>query len=179
VRITVFCGSSRASREPYLAAARRLGAEVARRNHVLVYGGGRTGLMGALADGALAAGGEVRGVILREFIERDVHHTGVEMESVSDMRSRKAGLDALADAFVALPGGFGTLEEVTEILSLRKLVVLLNVSGFFDPFLAQVERAIGDGFEAPENRRLFCVAETPRDAIDRCEAGDSPAETTR
>jgi uncharacterized protein (TIGR00730 family) len=141
--------------------------------------------MGALADGALAAGGEVRGVILREFIERDVHHTGVEMESVSDMRSRKAGLDALADAFVALPGGFGTLEEVTEILSLRKLrhhdrrVVLLNVSGFFDPFLAQVERAIGDGFEAPENRRLFCVAETPRDAIDRCEAGDSPAETRR
>lgn len=134
--------------------------------------------MGALADGALAAGGEVRGVILREFIERDVHHTGVEMESVSDMRSRKAGLDALADAFVALPGGFGTLEELTEILSLRKLrhhdrrVVLLNVSGFFDPFLAQVERAIGDGFEAPESRGLFCVAETPCDAIDLCEAGE-------
>jgi uncharacterized protein (TIGR00730 family) len=176
VRITVFCGSSRAARDPHLEAARQLGAELARRGHVLVYGGGRTGLMGALADAALAAGGEVRGVILRKFIEMELHHEGVSMQSVGDMRSRKAGLDALADAFVALPGGFGTLEELTEILSLRKLrhherrVVLLDAAGYFDPFLAQLERAIAEGFEAPESRAFFSVARDAGRALDLCEA---------
>ncbi len=190
MHITVFCGSSRAARNPHLEAARQLGAELARRSHVLVYGGGRTGLMGALADAALAAGGEVRGVILREFIEMDVHHEGVLLQSAPDMRSRKAGLDALADAFVALPGGFGTLEELTEILSLRKLrhherrVVLLDAAGYFDPFLAQVERAIADGFEEPESRAFFCVARAAGQALELCEAaqpargGASPPQST-
>ena len=126
---------------------------------MLVYGGGRTGLMGSVADAALAAGGVVHGVILREFIEMDVHHTGIaELHAVADMRSRKAGLDERADCFVALPGGLGTLEELAEILSFRKLghhrrkMVLLSSERFWDPLVALLERAIADGLERPEIR---------------------------
>jgi len=178
VRITVFAGSSKRSAAPYLEAARRLGAEIARRGHLLVYGGGRTGLMGAVADAALAGGGTVHGVILREFIEQDVHHLGIEeLYTVDDMRDRKAGLDERADAFITLPGGFGTFEEMTEILSFRKLglhhrpVVLLNTDGYFDPFVALVERAVAAGFEAPEHRAFFAVVDDPARAVEICEAG--------
>ena len=177
MRIAVFCGSSRKSKEVFLAAARGVGAEIARRGHTLIYGGGRTGLMGAVADAALGENGSVLGVILREFIEQDVHHLGIDrLYAVEDMRSRKAGLDERADAFVALPGGYGTLEELTEILSFRKLglhhraLVLLNTAGFFDPLLAQIERAVEEGFDAPAARSYFRVTDDPRDAIDLCEA---------
>jgi uncharacterized protein (TIGR00730 family) len=175
VRITVFAGSSRRSAPPYLDLARALGGEIARRGHELIYGGGRTGLMGALADGALAAGGRVHGVILRRFIDEDVHHLGVEMFAVDDMRSRKAGLDERADAFIALPGGFGTFEELTEILSFRKLelhhrpVVLLDHDGFWEPLVGLFERAIGAGLEKPAHRAFWALARTPADAVDRCE----------
>ena len=161
--------------------ARALGGEIARRGHDLIYGGGRTGLMGALADGALAAGGRVQGVILRRFIDEDVHHLGVEMFSTEDMRSRKAGLDERADAFVALPGGLGTFEELTEVLSFRKLelhhrpVVLLDVAGFWQPLLALFERAVEAGFERPEHRRFWSVARDPAEAIRLCEVGRSGA----
>lgn len=175
MRITVYAGSSRRSAAPYLAVARSLGEEIARRGHELVYGGGRTGLMGALADAALAAGGRVRGVILDRFIEEDVHHPGVVLDTVSDMRSRKAGLDAGADAFVALPGGLGTLEELAEVLSFRKLglhcrpIVLVNAEGFYDPFLAQLERAIAAGFEKRARSDDWRVAENAKQAVDFCE----------
>ena len=122
MRIAVFCGSSRRSDSRFDPLARALGTEIARRGHTLVYGGGRTGLMGAVADAALAAGGRVEGVILDRFIVDDVHHRELDvLVTVDDMRARKAGLDERADAFVALPGGYGTLEELAEILSLRKL----------------------------------------------------------
>jgi uncharacterized protein (TIGR00730 family) len=177
VRIAVFCGSSRRSPEPLLDLARRLGREVADRGHVLIYGGGRTGLMGAVADAALAAGGRVEGVILREFIEQDVHHMGLaELYTVDDMRARKAGLDERADAFVALPGGLGTLEEVAEILSFRKLglhhrpVVLLGPGGFFAPLVAQVERGIENALDAPKVRDYFRVCEDPVEAVRLCAA---------
>ena len=185
MRITVFCGSSRRSRDPYVAAARTLGGEIARRGHTLVYGGAKIGLMGAVADAALAAGGSVRGVILRDFVDRgDVHHPGVEMQSVDDMRARKAGLDGGGDAFVTLAGGLGTLEEFTEILSFRQLgfhhrpVVLLNTAGFFDPLLAQIERAIADGFVRPEHRALCAVTADPAHAVDLCEQGTTEAGST-
>jgi uncharacterized protein (TIGR00730 family) len=176
MRITVFAGSSRRSAAPYTAVAEALGAEIARRGHELVYGGGRTGLMGALADAALAAGGRVHGVILRRFIEEDVHHLGVEMFEVDDMRARKAGLDERADAFVALPGGLGTLEELAEVLSFRKLalhhrpVVLLNAHGFWDPLLGWFERAMEAGFEKPAARAWWAVAGTAAEAVATCEA---------
>jgi uncharacterized protein (TIGR00730 family) len=173
VRIAVFCGSSRRAKEVFLAAARGVGAEIARRGHTLIYGGGRTGLMGAVADAALAENGRVTGVILREFIEQDVHHQGIDqLYAVADMRSRKAGLDERADAFVALPGGYGTLEELTEILSFlhHRTLVLLNTAGFFDPLLAQIERAVEEGFDAPAARSYFCVTDDPRGAVELCEA---------
>ena len=164
--------------ERYLAAARAVGTQLAERGHTLIYGGGRTGLMGALADAALRAGGEVRGVILREFIEQDVHHLGLdELYTVDDMRARKAGLDERAESFVALPGGYGTLEELTEILSFRKLglhhrgCVLLNLAGFFDGLLAQIDRAVADGFDKPGVHDYLQVASDPDEVVTLCEAG--------
>jgi uncharacterized protein (TIGR00730 family) len=177
VRIAVFCGSSRRSPEPLLAAARSVGRQIGGRGHTLIYGGGRTGLMGAVADAALAAGGGVEGVILREFIEQDVHHLGLdELYEVGDMRARKAGLDERADAFIALPGGFGTLEELAEILSFRKLrlhhrlLVFVDTDGFWQGLLAQIERGIAEGLDAPEVRAYFRVTADPGEAVTLCEA---------
>ena len=154
-----------------------MGDAIARQGHVLVYGGGRTGLMGSVADAALAAGGIVHGVILREFIEQDVHHTRIaELHAVADMRSRKAGLDDRADCFVALPGGLGTLEELAEILSFRKLghhrrrMVLLSTERYYDPLVALFERAIADGFERPEIRDYLSLTQDPRAVVPLCEA---------
>ena len=178
MRIAVFCGSSSRAAPAHLDLARRLGLEIARRGHTLVYGGGRTGLMGAAADGALAAGGSVQGVILREFIERDVHHLGLdELYRVDDMRSRKAGLDERADGFVVLPGGLGTLEEVTEILSFRKLalhhrsVVLLDPDDFFDGLVAQIERGVRENLDDASVLDYLKVTSDPSDAVDRVETG--------
>ena len=119
----------------------------------------------------------MRGVILREFIEQDVHHRGIaELTSVADMRARKAGLDARAEAFVALPGGLGTLEELAEILSFRKLglhhrpVVLLDASGFYAPLLAQIERAVAERFDDPAVRDYLSVSADPAEAVARIEA---------
>lgn len=177
MRIAVFCGSSRRADPRFFPTASALGAEIARRGHVLVYGGGRTGLMGAVADGALRVGGKVEGVILDHFIEQDVHHRELDaLHSVADMRSRKEGLDRRADAFVALPGGYGTLEELAEVLSFRKiglherLLVLLDVDGFFAGLITQIERGVAEGFDAPEVRGYFAVTENVDAAVDHCEA---------
>ena len=181
MRIAVFCASSKRAPADALEAARLVGAEIARRGHVLIYGGGRTGLMGALADAALGARGVVHGVILREFIEQDVHHTGIaELYTVDDMRARKAGLDARADAFVALPGGLGTLEELTEILSFRKLglhhrtLVLLNLRGFFDGLLAQIDRGIEERLDDVSIRGFLRATADPTAVVPLCEASLPP-----
>ena len=178
MRVAVYCGSSRKSPGVYLAAARETGRVLAQRGHVLVYGGGRTGLMGAVADAALEAGGRVEGVIYDRFIESDVHHRGLhELIQVPDMRTRKAGLDEGSDAFLALAGGLGTLEELSEILSFRKLgfhsrpCALLNTEGFYDGLLTQLERFIDDDFDKPSIRDYFHVAADPGAAIAHCEAG--------
>jgi len=176
VRIAVFCGSSQRAKAAHRETARALGRELASRGHVLIFGGGRTGLMGAVADAALEHGGRVQGVILREFIEKDVHHLGLEeLYSVDDMRSRKAGLDARADAFVALPGGLGTLEELAEILSFRKLalhhriLVLLDPEDYYAPLRDWIEAAVAAGYEGPEVRGYFAVTPDPGEAVDLCE----------
>lgn len=177
MKIAVYCGSSRGAAERYFETAAALGAEIARRGHTLIYGGGRTGLMGAVADAVLAGGGRVEGVILDRFIEDDVHHLGIDaMHTVDEMRARKAGLDERAEAFIALPGGYGTLEEVAEILSFRKiglhdrLVVLFDEAGFFEGLLAQIERGIADGFDKPRVRDYFAVTRDVSEAVTLCEA---------
>ena len=163
--------------ERYRAAAQRVGAELARRGHVLIYGGARVGLMGAMADAALEAGGTVHGVILDAFVARDVHHSGIDtLHQVDDMRKRKQGLDERADAFIALPGGLGTLEELAEILSFRKLglherrLVLVNVDGFYDPLVAQLQRFVSDGFDRKNLGEFLAITDDPCTAVNLCEA---------
>ncbi|MGH0033180.1 MAG: TIGR00730 family Rossman fold protein [Myxococcota bacterium] len=179
MRITVFCGSSRRSGEPYVSAAAAVGREIARRGHALVYGGGRTGLMGTVADAVLEGGGQVHGVILAAFVAADVHHRGLTaLHETSDMRQRKAGLDGRADAFIALAGGLGTLEELAEILSFRKLgfhqrpMVLLNTAGFWDPLVAQVDRFVETRFDKPAVRDYWRVTDDPSRAVSLCEERD-------
>ncbi len=176
MKITVYAGSSRQSGAPFRELAASLGKEIASRGHTLIYGGGNCGLMGAAADAALEAGGRVEGVILRAFLEHDVQHDGLhELRIVDDMRSRKAGLDAPADAFVALPGGYGTLEELAEILSFRKLgfhdrpVVLLDREDFWKPWGALLRNAVRAGFEKPERLDFFRITDRAVQAVDWCE----------
>lgn len=132
----------------------------------LVYGGGNVGLMGALADAALAAGGEVIGVIPRALVNREIDHRGLtQLHVVDSMHERKALMAELSDAFLALPGGIGTFEELCEALAWSKLGIhgkgcgLLNVAGYYDPFLAMMDRAVSEGFLAPDDRALL-IADT-------------------
>jgi uncharacterized protein (TIGR00730 family) len=149
-RICVFCGASHGGRPEYAAGAFDLGRSLAARGITLIYGGGRAGLMGAVADAALAAGGQVIGVITKLLESRELAHTGIsELHVVQSMHERKMMMADLADAFIALPGGLGTLDELFEILAWAQLgihskpVGLLNTAGFYDPlmvFLDQIER---------------------------------------
>lgn len=181
----MFAGSSRDTAASHLAAARSLGHEIARRGHVLVYGGGKTGSMGALAEGALAAGGEVVGVIIRRFIEAGVHHPLIPLVEVETMRERKAGLDERADAFIAAPGGLGTFEELAEILSFRKLdlhhrpVVLLNIEGYYEPWGALFEGAVRAGFEKAAHRHFWDLADDATHAVQICETQAAAGRTQR
>ena len=161
-RICVFCGSRPGSRPEYVQAARHLGEQLAARGIGLVYGGGHVGLMGTVADAVLKAGGEVIGVIPDNLVKRELSHHGLsELHVVGSMHERKALMAKLADAFIALPGGYGTFEELFEIVTWaqlglhRKAVGILNVGGFYDGLLALVDHAIGEGFIPEDNRALL------------------------
>ena len=161
-RICVFCGSRPGGRSEYVQAARDLGAQMAARGIGLVYGGGHVGLMGTVADAVLKAGGEVIGVIPDNLVQREISHHGLsELHVVGSMHERKALMAKLADAFIALPGGFGTFEELFEIVTWaqlglhRKAVGILNVSGFYDGLLALADHAIREGFIPEDNRGLL------------------------
>ena len=156
-RLCVYCGSSHGSRPSYTAAARELGEALALAGYDLVYGGGHVGLMGEVADAALAAGAEVTGVITEHLVEREVMHVGVtDLVIVPDMQARKREMFDRADAFVALPGGVGTMEELFEVLCWwylglhPKPVGILNVDGFYDGLLAYLTRATDEGFIGEE-----------------------------
>ncbi|MGP6190177.1 MAG: TIGR00730 family Rossman fold protein [Vulcanimicrobiaceae bacterium] len=159
VRICVFCGSHEGNRPEFRETAKLVGRLLAERGLGIVYGGGRVGLMGALADAALAAGGRVIGVIPEALAAREVAHRSVsELHVVGSMHERKALMAALADAFVALPGGFGTLEELFEVITWRQLGFhekpcgLLNVEGYFDRLIAFMDDAVDNGFVHPPDR---------------------------
>jgi uncharacterized protein (TIGR00730 family) len=161
-RICVFCGSNAGSRPEYAGAARELAALMAGRGIGLVYGGGNVGLMGVLADAMLAAGGEVIGVIPASLVAREVAHHGVsELRVVQTMHERKALMNELSDGFVALPGGFGTLNEFFEILTWSQLGIhgkpcgLLNVAGYYDDLLRMLDRAVGEKFLRSAHRDLI------------------------
>jgi uncharacterized protein (TIGR00730 family) len=172
-RICVFAGSSEGGRAEYADAARALAAELVRRRLGLVYGGGSVGLMGVLADTALAAGGEVIGVIPRALTSRELAHPGVtEMRVVESMHERKATMAALVDGFIALPGGLGTFEETLEVLTWsqlgihRKPVGVLNVAGYYDGLLRMLSAAVREGFVRREYLGLLLFADTPEQLLD-------------
>jgi uncharacterized protein (TIGR00730 family) len=171
--LCVFCGSSAGQRPAYAAAARELGGLLAARGIRLIYGGGRVGLMGELADAALRAGGEVVGVIPEGLMRREVGHPGLtSLHIVASMHERKALMADLADGFVALPGGFGTLEEFFEIVTWAQLGIhakpcgLLDVEDFFQPLLALVEHAMEEGFIRPIHRALVLREQEPAPLLD-------------
>ncbi|HYE91651.1 MAG TPA: TIGR00730 family Rossman fold protein [Terriglobales bacterium] len=181
-RVCVFCGSSAGVDPAYAAAARLLGGELVRRRIGLVYGGGSVGLMGTLADAVLAGGGEVIGVIPQPLAARELAHAGVaDMRIVASMHERKATMEALADGFIALPGGLGTLEETLEILTWaqlgihRKPVGVLNVEGYYDGLLRLLGHAVREGFVRAEYFALLLFGDTPAELLDRFAAWTPPA----
>jgi len=175
--VCVFSGSSPGSRPEYLAAARALGEELANRGAELVYEGASVGLMTAVAETVLAAGGKVTGIIPRHLADKEVAHQGLsELRVTSTMHERKALMAELSDGFVALPGGFGTLEEFTEILTWSQLGLhakpcgLLDVADFYRSLLAFVDHAVAERFVRPEHRSLVLVDTEPGQLLDAMEA---------
>ena len=173
-RVCVFCGSSSGNRDDYRTATTTLAAELIRRGIGVVYGGACVGLMGLLADEVLARGGEVIGVIPSAMVDREIAHRGLtDLRIVDSMHERKAMMAGLADAFIALPGGFGTFEEFCEAVTWTQLGLhqkrcgLLNVAGFYDPLLALFDRAVADGFLKPENRAIVAAEAEPSALLDR------------
>jgi uncharacterized protein (TIGR00730 family) len=183
--VTVYAASAPAAAPALRSLARDLGAGIAERGWLLVYGGARIGLMGELADAALERGGRVEGVILDTF-SRVAHQRLHVLDTVGDMRSRKAALAHRGDAFITLPGGFGTLEELSEILVERQLgfhakpLVLVNFEGFWDPLLALVERQITHGLVQPAYRELLTVVADAAGALAALSAAAArpPSATT-
>ena len=171
-QVCVYCASSRKTGRVYLDAAERLGRLLARRGIAVVCGGGSTGCMGSLADGALAAGGRVIGVLPRFMEEREWAHPGLtELRLVEDLHARKRIMAQEADAFVALPGGSGTLEELIEAISWKRLglyahpIVMVNVGNFFDPLVELLERSIRERFMDDSHRTMWSVVDRPEDVL--------------
>lgn len=172
VRLCIYCGSNAGSDPAFRAAATQLGEAMARRGIALVYGGGQVGLMGAVADAALAAGGEVIGVITDQLVGAEVAHRGLSsLEVVPDMHQRKARFEQLADGFIALPGGFGTVEEVLELLTwnqlglVRKPVVMLDVERYWAPLFEWMDASVAAGFVRSSHRMLAQRAHTVDEAL--------------
>ena len=181
--ICVFCGSSSGRQALYQQAAIDLGTTLARQGIHLVWGGGRVGLMGTIADAVLAEGGQTVGVIPSFMVEREVEHTGsTELIEVDTMHTRKAIMAERADGFIALPGGFGTLDELFEILTWAQLQIhgkpvgLLNVGGYFDPLLQWIDRAEVEGFIRPHHRKLYSVAGDAETLLEQMRQHAAPTE---
>jgi uncharacterized protein (TIGR00730 family) len=172
--VAVYCGSSSGADPGFAAAAGSLGRLLARRGIRVVYGGGHVGLMGVLADAARSEGGEVHGVITRALEAKEIAHPGLtSLKVVETMHERKAAMADLADGFVMMPGGFGTLDEFFEVVTWTQLGVhvkpcgILNVNGFFDPLLAQLARAAEQQFLRSDHRDLVIVESDPARLVDR------------
>jgi uncharacterized protein (TIGR00730 family) len=179
----VFCGSSVGTRPEYARAAEQLAHEMARRGIGLVYGGGNVGLMGVIADAMLAAGGHAIGVIPHALVARELAHRSLpDLRIVNSMHERKAMMAGLADAFIAMPGGFGTFEEFCEVVTWTQLGVhakacgLLNVGGFYDPLIELFDQAVAVGFIKTDNRRIVVAHADPAALLDELSAAPAPPE---
>ena len=183
LRICVFCSSSDVVDKVYCDAARDLGLGLAGRGHSLVFGGGKIGLMGAVARAVHEGGGKVLGVMPHKMQEWDLGYEDAdEMILTRTMRQRKAAMEENSDAFIALPGGLGTLEELLETITLKQLhyhckpVVILNVAGYYDPLLALIDHAVDGRFMKSETKLLYKVCRDPSEALDHIETYKPPAE---
>lgn len=179
--VCVFCGSRPGSDPGFAQAARRLGQTLAERQITLVYGGARVGSMGEVANAALEAGGRVVGIIPKSLVSKEIAHDGLtELYLTESMHERKNRMITLSDAFISMPGGFGTYDELFEVVTLAQIGLhdkpngLLNVKGFFDPLVALVNHTIDAGFAAPEHGKLFVVEEDAGALIDALEAWTPP-----
>lgn len=184
--LCVFCGSSPGRRPEYVALAQEIGNLLARRDVMLVYGGGRVGLMGALADAALAAGGRVVGVIPQMLLDREVGHPGLsQLHVVRTLSERKALMCDLADAFLALPGGIGTMDELFEAWTWSQLdlhdkpTALLNHEGYYDPLLEFLDRSQAEGFLSARSRADLLVATDPVRVLDLLDRDSGKLEASR
>jgi uncharacterized protein (TIGR00730 family) len=171
--VAVYCGSSSGTHAEYTEAATELGMLLAQRGLTLIYGGGKVGLMGAVADSVLRNGGRVVGVITEALRNAEIAHTGLsELETVANMHERKLRMAHLADGFIALPGGFGTWDELCEVLTWTQLgihhkpVVLVNTRDYWNSLLAQARHAAAEGFMKPVHAGLMRSAPTPTEALD-------------
>jgi uncharacterized protein (TIGR00730 family) len=183
-KICVFCGANPGTNPAYAEAARALGHAIAARGLGLVYGGGRVGLMGVVADAALEAGAEVDGVIPEHLVQRELGHGSVtRLHIVESMHERKALMAKLSDGFVVLPGGFGTLEEAFEVLTWSQLglhkkgTVFLDVNGYWSRLNDMLDSMVTEGFVKPEHRMLSLTAATPEQSLDMLAAYRPPALT--
>jgi uncharacterized protein (TIGR00730 family) len=179
--ICVFCGSSDSVHTDYLTAARQMGQTLAKRGIRLIFGGGKTGLMGAVANGVLEAGGEVIGVIIPSMNTKALAHDGLtRMEVPLTMHARKAKMHELADGYIALPGGFGTFDELFETVTWaqtgahEKPVGLLNVRNYYAPLMAAIDHAVQEGFIFQEHRDVLFLQEDPNVLLDRMERYEHP-----
>ncbi|HEX8215980.1 MAG TPA: TIGR00730 family Rossman fold protein [Allosphingosinicella sp.] len=183
-RLAVYCGASMGVDPLFEGVARRLGEEMARRGIDLVYGGGHRGLMGVVADAVLSCGGKAFGVIPRALVDLEVAHQGLtELHTVTSMHERKAKMTDLTDAFVAIPGGIGTLDELFEAWTWNALgyhskpFCLLNVAGFWDKLVGFLDHVTDSGFMSPERRAQLLVANEIGEAIEKLDAASKAAET--
>jgi uncharacterized protein (TIGR00730 family) len=179
--ICVFCGSRPGTDPAFTAAAEALGRAIAKRGIVLVYGGAKVGLMGALANAALAAGGRVVGVIPKGLVSKEIAHDGLNELFLADtMHERKERMILLSDAFVSMPGGWGTYDELFEVLTLAQIGFhdkasgFLNVKGYFDPLLALLEHTVAHSFASPEHAMLYVAANEPDALLDAIVAWRPP-----
>jgi uncharacterized protein (TIGR00730 family) len=184
--ICVFCGSSDTVHADYLSAARQMGRTLAERDIRLIYGGGKTGLMGAVADGVLAAGGQVIGVIIPSMNTKSLAHDGLtRMEVPLDMHARKAKMHELADGYIALPGGFGTFDELFETVTWaqtgahEKPVGLLNIRNYYAPLLTAIDHAVLEGFIFQEHREVLFCDDDPNNLINKMEHYEHPHDAVK
>lgn len=182
-KLCVFCGSSTGSHPAYFEVANQLGLELANAGVTLVFGGGRVGLMGVLADSILVAGGKAIGVIPRALVEKEIAHASLtKLHVVESMHERKAMMADLSDAFVLLPGGFGSWEEFCEIVTWlqlgihRKPCAILNVAGYYDGLLSLADHALAEGFLRPAHREMLIVENNPGSLLTRLANAAIPSE---
>lgn len=181
-RICVYCGSSFGNNPIYVEVAKAMGEAIAQRGDALVYGGGNVGLMGMVADAALAAGGAAIGIMPQFLVDKEIAHKGLtELRVVDTMHNRKEMLMRIADAIIALPGGWGTYDELAEAVTWAQLglhdkpIGVLNVAGFYNPLIAQMDHAIAEGFVRPAHRDLLIVDDDIANLLARIDTYVTPA----